>query len=130
MEQKGTLVREYMTACPLTVSSRDSIAVASRVMRERRIRHIPVVDERRLAGMISDRDVSLVLSLEEVDPRCVTVGTVMTADPYVVEAETPLKTVVEKMAMDRLEAAVVISGQEIAGIFTTVDALMAFSKHL
>jgi hypothetical protein len=41
-----------------------------------------------------------------------------------------LKTVVEKMAMDRLEAAVVISGQEIAGIFTTVDALMAFSKHL
>jgi CBS domain-containing protein len=56
---RGTLagrVQERMTRCPVVVSPRESVADAMCVMTERRIRHLPVVDQGRLVGIISIGD--------------------------------------------------------------------------
>ena len=130
MEDRESPVRAHMTPCPLTMHSTDSIALAAETMREKRIRHIPILDEKGLAGMISDRDVGLVLSLLDVDPRRVTVGTVMSCTPFVVSPDTPLRQVVSRMAEEKLDAAVIVEDGRTVGIFTTVDALAAFSRSL
>ena len=52
----STTIGERMTRDLATVRSRSDIAEAARLMAERRIRHLPVVDRGKLAGIISIRD--------------------------------------------------------------------------
>jgi acetoin utilization protein AcuB len=52
-----TLVRNVMTKHPITIDPEAPLATAIAVMREKEIRHLPVVDNKgRLAGIITDRD--------------------------------------------------------------------------
>src|SRR5919199_1217713 len=50
------LVRDWMTQNPITLSREASVAEALTLCRERRIRHIPILEEGRLGGIVSDRD--------------------------------------------------------------------------
>jgi acetoin utilization protein AcuB len=52
-----TLVRDVMSKQPITIDPEAPLATAIAVMREKEIRHLPVVDHvGRLAGIITDRD--------------------------------------------------------------------------
>ena len=50
-------VKDWMTKQVLTVGPDDSIAHAVHTMKERRIKHLPVVEGGKLVGIISDRDI-------------------------------------------------------------------------
>ena len=50
------IARDLMTANPVTVDPKASIAEAWDLMREMAIRHVPVVQDGALVGMLSDRD--------------------------------------------------------------------------
>ena len=50
-------VRDRMTRCPVTATPEDEIADTMGAMTEHRIRHLPVVDGGRLAGVVSIGDV-------------------------------------------------------------------------
>lgn len=51
------IVKDVMSRDPITIDPEAPIATAVAVMRERDVRHLPVVDDRgRLVGMITDRD--------------------------------------------------------------------------
>lgn len=54
---KDTDVRSIMTANPITVTSLDSVDTCMKIMTEKHIRHLPVVDDGKLNGMISIGDV-------------------------------------------------------------------------
>jgi acetoin utilization protein AcuB len=57
MKQATTLVRDVMSRQPITIDPEAPLATAIAVMREKEIRHLPVVDSMgRLAGIITDRD--------------------------------------------------------------------------
>jgi acetoin utilization protein AcuB len=52
-----TRVRDVMSKQPITIDPEAPLATAIAVMREKEIRHLPVVDHTgRLAGIITDRD--------------------------------------------------------------------------
>ena len=55
-------VAELMTENVITLSSTESLTAARKLMSEHNIRHIPIVDDGQLAGVISQRDV---LAMEE-----------------------------------------------------------------
>lgn len=124
-------VREFMTACPHVLTPGQSVASAGELMRQQRIRHVPVVEEGRLCGLVSEHDVTLVLSLVDVDPGRVRVRDVMSRDTYTVSPSTPLQDVAAEMAESKAGSAVVVAeGGEVLGIFTTVDALRALEAML
>jgi CBS domain-containing protein len=50
-------VRQAMTARPLTINAGDSIIDAAQLMAQRKLRHLPVVEDGNLVGMVSMRDV-------------------------------------------------------------------------
>ncbi|HWJ32015.1 MAG TPA: CBS domain-containing protein [Gaiellaceae bacterium] len=50
-------VRRAMTARPLTIGAGDDILAASQMMAERKLRHLPVVEDGNLVGIVSMRDV-------------------------------------------------------------------------
>lgn len=53
---RDTLVREVMTADPITVSSDQSVDECLRLMTDHRVRHLPVVEGQRLVGVVSIGD--------------------------------------------------------------------------
>ena len=106
------------------------MSVAHRLMREYKIRHLPVLRGAKIVGLVSDRDLNMVETLKDVDPRQVLVGEAMTQDPYQVSPDTALDEVVSTMANGKLGSALVTQNGKVVGIFTTVDACRAFSDLL
>jgi len=106
------------------------MTVAHRMMREHHIRHLPVLRGAKIVGLVSDRDLNMVETLQDVDPRKVLVSEAMTQDPYLVSPDAALDEVVLSMAEKKYGSAVVIQHEKVVGIFTTVDACRAFADLL
>ena len=61
-EQEQPLrVGDIMSVSPVTIAPSSSVQAAQALMQQRKIRHLPVLKDGRLVGMISDRDIRLVL---------------------------------------------------------------------
>jgi acetoin utilization protein AcuB len=125
-------VGQLMTECPHTIERDAPLLGARRLMLDHHIRHLPVVHQRDLVGLISDRDIKLVLGPEfdYPNPRELTVADVMVETPYVVDLDTALRTVLRHMADAHIGAAVVTRSGRLAGIFTATDACRHFATWL
>jgi acetoin utilization protein AcuB len=55
-------VVDAMTTHPVTVSLTDTIGLADELMNTNRIRQLPVVEDKRLVGIVTDRDIRSFLS--------------------------------------------------------------------
>lgn len=119
-------VYRWMTPCPRTVGRDATIARAHAEMHELGIRHLPVLDEGHLVGVLSESD--LAFAERFVDAGRVLVGEIMTPDPYVVVPYAPLAEVAEVMASRRLGSAIVVDKGNVIGVFTTTDALRALAE--
>ena len=123
-------ISKYMTTTPHTVSGSVTLAAAGRLMQEHGIRHLPVVDDGELLGMITDRDIKYVSSFGFVQPENVPIRGAMTEKPYTVAPETPLDEVAATMAEHKYGSAIVVQNGHVVGVFTTVDACSALSELL
>ncbi len=123
-------VQRYMTTQPHSIGQEQTMEAAHRLMREHRFRHLPVLHGGALVGILSDRDLNLIETLVDVDPKKVTVEDAMTASPYTVSPDSPLDEVVATMAEHKYGCAVVVQNHKVVGIFTTVDVCRAFSELL
>jgi acetoin utilization protein AcuB len=123
-------VRDYMTKDPLTVESKTTLADAQHLMREKHIRHLPVVDGGKLVGVVSDRDLNFTESMHEVDPATVTVDASMSPEPFTVAPDTSLEKVADTMAKNKYGSVMVLEGDKLVGVFTTVDGMRALADVL
>jgi len=123
MKPKEITIAERMTPTPQLIGAEQSIAAAHQLMRANGIRHLPVLHGGKLVGVVSQRDLHFIESLKDVNPEEVSVEEAMTQDVYAVPPRTPLKEIVNEMAERKLGSAVVVEGQKVVGVFTTVDAL-------
>lgn len=121
----GVSVARYMTRTPHTVAAEQPLERAHEIMRKYHIRHLPVLHGGKLVGVVSNRDLYFVETMKDVNPAEVMVEEAMTADPYVVDIETPLAEVAATMAERHIGCAIVTEHDRVVGIFTTVDALRA-----
>src|SRR5688572_26725385 len=80
-------VADIMTKETITVAKSEMVSHAEQTMRDRDIRHLPVVDsEGHLIGILSDRDV--LRAFEKSREKAVQVADVMTEDVLAVRPET------------------------------------------
>lgn len=130
MSKPVPTVQKYMTTSPHTIGKDQSLGHAHAIMKEHRIRHLPVLDGGALVGMLTERDMALIESLASVDPEKLRVEDAMTPQPYSVAPDSPLDAVSQEMAEKRYGSAVVVSNSRVVGIFTAVDALTALADLL
>lgn len=130
MKKNRPKVHKYMTASPKSIGYDRPLSQAMAVMSEFRIRHLPVLKEGKLIGILSDRDVKLVGSFEDIDPEKVMVEEACTYDPYSIDPDADLNEVVNMMAKKKYGCAVVMDGGKLAGILTEVDVFKAFADVL
>jgi acetoin utilization protein AcuB len=120
-------IDRYMTPSPHVVQSAASLASAQHLMREVGARHLPVLEDGKLVGILSERDMLFFESLTDVDPSRIPVRSAMQTDVYGVAPDTPLDEVAVTMARHKYGSAIVWSGASVVGIFTTVDAMRALA---
>ncbi len=99
------------------------LSAAHELMRRYRVRHLPVLDQGKLVGVLSQRDLFFVETLRDVDPAKVRVEEAMSPNVYEVPPDTALGEVAAKMVEAKFGCAVVTRDQRVVGIFTTNDAL-------
>jgi predicted transcriptional regulator len=123
-------IRDVMTKTVLSVALETSLEDAGKLMEEQGIRHLPVLDEYKLVGVVSQRELELLRSLPGVDLSLASVGDVMADTVYTVAPGEPLRDVARVMADGKMGSAVVFEGGVVMGIFTTIDALRVIEKFL
>ena len=123
-------ISKYMTTNPHTVRPGLPLCDAMKLMRQHQIRHLPILEDGKLVGILSERDIRMIESFKNVDPTKVLVEDAMEQSVYVVSPSAPLDQVAAEMASKKYGSAVVMQNLNVVGIFTAVDALTAFSELL
>ncbi|MGE7111772.1 acetoin utilization AcuB family protein [Lysinibacillus sp. NPDC047702] len=126
------IVEEIMNDEPYTLAPTNTVLEALKLMREKKVRHLPVVDEERhVLGVITERDIKEALpsSLQDEPNSPVfnaKVEEVMIKNPLVGH---PLDFV-EEVALTFYESKVgclpIVSGGKLVGIVTTTDLLYTY----
>lgn len=128
-------VRDLMTTPPTTVSPEMPVLEAQALMAKGRFRHLLVVEDGRLAGVITDRDIRLnlpsqatSLSVWELNYLLarLTVGAVMTKTVVMVEPAREAVDAARLMLEHKIGSLAVTDGDQLVGIVTESDFLRAF----
>jgi acetoin utilization protein AcuB len=120
-------IQRYMTSVIVVVSPDQPLSEAIRLMRLHEVRHLPVVLKGELRGVLSQRDVYRLQSLDKFDPAGVLVSEAMTSDPYTIEPDEPIDRVAREMVRRKIGTALVSHGPRLMGLFTATDALLALA---
>ena len=133
-------VRERMSTSVMTVRAETPLAGAVALMRERKIRHLPVVDRaNRLIGMVTSRDLRQALFAPAVQVETtdlpgllgsLLVNDVMIRGVVSVRADASIRDAARLMHERRLGALPVVEGGRVVGILTETDVLRALQEML
>ena len=119
-------VDEFTTPDPVTASEDLMIDELRELMVKHGIRHLPIVRDEVVVGVISDRDVRLVAGLSIAEKFQVRAGDLMSPNPVSVHASASLDEVAFLMSEKKVGSVIVNDDDgAFVGIFTTTDALNA-----
>ena len=136
------LARDWMTRKLVTLSPEASVAEALTLCRERRIRHIPILEEGRLIGIVSDRD------LRDASPALgdaqrasalqeIRVGDVMTREVSTADPQDSIENLAQEMYELKIgslpvvaegpmvDEGLAVAEEELLGIVTSSDVMRA-----
>ncbi|HEU4522502.1 MAG TPA: CBS domain-containing protein [Thermoanaerobaculia bacterium] len=115
-------VRDVMTPDPDCVSERDSILDAARIMRDEDTGVVPVVDGKKVIGLITDRDIVVRAIAEGKDINSIKVNEVMTKQVRSVREDNTVDEVLNLMSKAEIRRVPVVnSSNEIVGIVSIGD---------
>ncbi|HWL95364.1 MAG TPA: CBS domain-containing protein [Phycisphaerae bacterium] len=135
---RGTIVREKMTLEVFTLAPTAHFADALRTMQTRKIRHIPIVENEKLAGIVSDHDLrkavgGLAIALQNSGQQSrhhseIVMADVMTRQVKTTDPSATLAQVATIMVADRIGTLPVVESDRLVGIISESDLLRHFLK--
>ncbi len=129
---KESVVREIMMGSPVTLKPEDTLDLANDVISLGRIRHIPVVEDGRLVGLLSERDLigaaaTTIFGLKQKSKSALLksflIKDVMKKRLVTVTPETPIKDAARLMKEKKIGCVPVVSEGALVGLVTTTDIL-------
>jgi len=117
----GQQVKEVMTAGPITLDRDASLAEAARVMRDRGIGDVIVVEGDDAAGIVTDRDIVIRGVAEGVDPNRTRLGQVVSGDLTSVAPDDPVERAIELMREKAVRRLPVLEGGKPVGVVSLGD---------
>ena len=129
------LVRDVMTRNLITVDPETSFTDALKIMRENRIRRLPVLEDGKLVGIVTEKDIlyaspskATTLDVWELHYLLnkLKVREIMTRDVVTIQEDTPVEEAAKIMADNKIGALPVVKGNELVGIITETDIFKVF----
>ena len=129
------LVKERMSSPVITVEPTMPIMQALEMMKENRIRRMPVVKNGKMIGIVSDKDLlnaapsdATSLSVWELNYLLakITVGDIMTKNVITVEEDTPIEEAAYLMDINKIGGLPVMSDGKLVGLITETDLFRIF----
>jgi len=121
-----------------TLERNDMLSIADTVMRNERIRHLPVLDDAgRLVGIVSQRDLFLNALVRALGHGTVArdralgsiaVKDVMTGDVVTATPETPITAAAQMMVERKIGCLPVVEGDAVVGILSESDIVAAVAR--
>ena len=131
--KKRTPISSIMTTNLVTLKTTDSLEHAEQLFKEHQIRHIPVVAETHIIGMLSYTDLLRISFADAIDEdeqevdtvvyNMFTIEQVMAKKLVSVTPETTIKEVAEILANKEFHALPVLQDGTLVGIVTTTDLI-------
>jgi len=124
------LVRDVMTTAVVTTSPGETLEEVWKVMQDRNIRHLPVVDAGRIVGVITDRDVhrgGSSLTMLHPAPTAL-VREVMSHPPRTAHPLDPVEDAARTMRSLKIGCLPVVDGDALVGIITGIDLFDALLR--
>ncbi|WP_413576136.1 HPP family protein [Bdellovibrio sp. HCB290] len=121
------LARDVMTNDVIVIAVGSSLAAAQAVMKEHKIRHLPIVDDsQQIVGILSDRDLSFFK-----DSNMYPVEDFMTHPVEWMNQDAPLQDAAERMLNKKINSVLVINDKkELVGIVTSEDLIQVLGQAL
>jgi acetoin utilization protein AcuB len=133
------LVQDIMQAELITILPETTLPEALRLVQRRGVRHLPVVENGNLVGIVSDRDLKRAmpsaatsLSAQELNYLLdrVKVGEFMTRGVITIAPMFPVEEAARIMVTEKISALPVTEGGRLVGIVTETDVLRLFAKAM
>lgn len=121
-------VRDIMSTALVTVGPDEAARQAYELMRDHRFRHLPVVSEGRLVGVLSDRDLRPILLSPGLAGA--TVGELMSDDPTTIGPGAPVEDAASLLVVKKIGCLPVVEGERVVGIVTGTDLLAVLVELL
>lgn len=132
-------VNDLMTVIPLTVTPQTTLRNIIGIMKSEGCRQLPVLDKGKLVGIISDRDVRLVMNSpvvlhgrwqdEELLDKMTAEGC-MTPNPITVTPDTAAYKAAEMLQTYKFGALPVVEGDTLVGIISVTDFMGYLAREL
>ena len=122
MANETRQIRDVMTPNPQTVTEGDSVHDAARIMKEQDTGVVPVVDGKKIIGMITDRDIVVRCVADGKNPLDASVKDVMTRSVRKVKEDATINEVITLMSSSEIRRVPVVNSRdEIVGIVSIGD---------
>ena len=118
----GKSIKDVMTSNPATVKADAPIVEAARIMRDEDTGIVPVVDDGRLSGTVTDRDIAVRVVAEGRDAESATVSEVASKDLVTVDPQQGLDEALRLMAQHQVRRLPVVEEDgRLVGIVSQAD---------
>ena len=115
-------IREIMTSNPSTVEPDKTVVDAARIMKQEDAGVVPVTENGRLTGMVTDRDIAIRVVAESKDPKSTTVREVASSDLVTIDPQQDLDEALRLMAQHQVRRLPVVEEDgRLVGVVAQAD---------
>ncbi|MDQ2697673.1 MAG: CBS domain-containing protein [Actinomycetota bacterium] len=125
-----TIARDIMTPAPTCVGENDTLVDAARLMASLDVGALPICGEdKRLKGMVTDRDIVVKCLAEGGDPATTKAGELGHGKPVTIGADDDISEALEAMKEHQIRRLPVIDGHDLVGIISQADIALSLSAQ-
>jgi CBS domain-containing protein len=118
----GQSIRDIMTSNPQTVEPSKTVVDAARIMKQEDAGVVPVTENGRLTGMVTDRDIAIRVVAEGKDPKSTTVREVASTDLVTIDPQQDLDEALRLMAKHQVRRLPVVEEDgRLVGVVAQAD---------
>lgn len=117
----GTSIKEVMTRDVRACKPNATVADAAKVMAQEDVGPVPIVEDGRLVGIVTDRDIVVRVVAEGRDPNATTVKEIASTDLVTVSPGDDLDEALNLLAARQVRRLPVVEGERLVGIVAQAD---------
>ena len=122
-------IKEWMSTPVITIESSKMVTDAARLMDKHEIGGLPVLDNGKPVGILTERDIIRRVVAKAKDPTKITIAECMTKEVITIDSEATFMDVSKLMYKNYFRRLIIIKGDKIVGIITAKDIIRILSQE-